>query len=327
MSRSVGRSPDGPARVRIAMPYQLRHLARVSGEVQVEVDGPVTLGADLDELEAADPTLRGPIRDRRTGQRWAMIRIYADGEDLSDADVRTLLPNVLRQGQEPLRIVGAIVGADRCMSDAADRPAPQSPARRSVRTHRPRRPATRSRSSARPGRSERVPSDCSRYCVCRTAIEAGVLVADGGTAPPSGCGTALAAARPDVRVARAECMATRTGHRGSVRHASGPGRSDRRHPDHRGRTCRRRACPTGPPAAEPQIPTATGPISARHEGSPRGHLPEPHRIVAARPDHGGQPSQADCIACRRCLCRHRWELLPRVGQQPLDRRCRPGRRR
>ena len=110
MTGSAHRPTDDPARVRIAIPYQLRHLARVTGDVEVEVDGPVTLGAVLDALEAAYPTLQGPIRDRRTQQRRAMIRIYADGEDLSNADVQTLLPDVVRAGREPVRIVGAIAG-------------------------------------------------------------------------------------------------------------------------------------------------------------------------------------------------------------------------
>ena len=110
MTQAVDRAGDGRARVRIAMPSQLRDLARVTGEVEVEVHGSVTLGAVLDALEAAHPTLEGPIRDRRTRQRRAMIRIYADGEDLSDAEPETLLPDVLRDGREPLRIVGAIAG-------------------------------------------------------------------------------------------------------------------------------------------------------------------------------------------------------------------------
>ena len=92
------------------MPHQLRDLARVTGEVAVEVDGPVTLGAVLDALEVAYPTLQGSIRDRRTQQRRAMIRIYADGEDLSNVDPHTLLPEVVREGREPVRIVGAIAG-------------------------------------------------------------------------------------------------------------------------------------------------------------------------------------------------------------------------
>ena len=110
MTQAVDRPAQDPARVRIAMPSQLRDLARVTGKVEVEVHRPVTLGAVLDALEAAHPTLEGPIRDRRTRQRRAMIRIYADGEDLSDAEPETLLPDVLRDGREPLRIVGAIAG-------------------------------------------------------------------------------------------------------------------------------------------------------------------------------------------------------------------------
>lgn len=105
-----GQPADATARVRIAMPSQLRDLARVTGEVTVEVESPVTLGAVLDALDAAHPTLCGPIRDRRTGQRRAMIRIYADGEDLSNADAGTRLPDALQHGREPLLIVGAIAG-------------------------------------------------------------------------------------------------------------------------------------------------------------------------------------------------------------------------
>ena len=110
MTQAVDGPAQDAARVRIAMPSQLRDLARVTGEVEVEVHGPVTLGAVLDALEAAYPTLQGPIRDRRTQQRRAMIRIYADGEDLSNADAQTLLPDVVRAGREPVRIVGAIAG-------------------------------------------------------------------------------------------------------------------------------------------------------------------------------------------------------------------------
>lgn len=100
----------GPVTVRIAMPHQLRDLARVRGEVTVDVVPPVTLGATLDALEAAHPTLVGPIRDRRTKQRRAMIRIYADGEDHSDVPPETELPAAVRSGREPLRLVGAIAG-------------------------------------------------------------------------------------------------------------------------------------------------------------------------------------------------------------------------
>jgi sulfur-carrier protein len=103
--------PTGAAsRVRIVMPHQLRQLARVTGEVAVEVAPPTTVGATLDALEATYPTLRGTIRDRETGDRRAMIRIYAAGEDLSDAPAPTLLPDQVAAGHEPLRLVGAIAG-------------------------------------------------------------------------------------------------------------------------------------------------------------------------------------------------------------------------
>lgn len=97
-------------RVRIAMPHQLRDLARVTGEVVVEVDEPVTLGGVLDALQAAHPALSGTIRDRSTGRRRPMIRIHACGEDLSDAGPDWPMPLEVVDGREPLRLVGAIAG-------------------------------------------------------------------------------------------------------------------------------------------------------------------------------------------------------------------------
>jgi sulfur-carrier protein len=98
------------APIRIAMPHQLRALARITGEAVVEVVPPVTLGATMDALEIAHPTLVGTIRDRDTGRRRAMIRLYAAGEDFSDRSADTLLPAPVRDGDEPLRLVGAIAG-------------------------------------------------------------------------------------------------------------------------------------------------------------------------------------------------------------------------
>jgi sulfur-carrier protein len=100
----------GATGIRIAMPVQLRQLARVSGEVTVEVRSPCTVAATLDALEACHPTLVGTIRDRETGQRRPMIRIYGDGEDLSDAPRDALLPLSVIERREPLRLVGAIAG-------------------------------------------------------------------------------------------------------------------------------------------------------------------------------------------------------------------------
>jgi sulfur-carrier protein len=101
---------DANEHVRIALPHQLRQLARITGEVSVAVPPPATLGSVLDTLETAHPALAGTIRDRATGTRRAMIRIYADGEDLTDAPRTTRLPEPLTSGREPLRLVGAIAG-------------------------------------------------------------------------------------------------------------------------------------------------------------------------------------------------------------------------
>jgi sulfur-carrier protein len=96
--------------VRIAMPHHLRRLAQVTGEVVIHTAPPATVGATLDALEAAHPVLGGTIRDRTSGHRRPMIRIYAAGEDLSDAPASTELPPPVVAGSEPLRLVGAIAG-------------------------------------------------------------------------------------------------------------------------------------------------------------------------------------------------------------------------
>lgn len=104
----------GPVRLRVAMPHQLRALAAVTGEVAVEVavelGTPVTVRAALDALEAAYPSLVGTIRERDTGRRRALIRIYAAGEDYSNVPVDTPLPAAVTRGREPLQLVGAIAG-------------------------------------------------------------------------------------------------------------------------------------------------------------------------------------------------------------------------
>ena len=102
--------PAGTVPIRIVVPQQLRTLAQVKGEVVVDVAAPVTTAAVIDALERAHPSLAGTIRDRDTGRRRAMIRIYADGEDYSDTWTDTELPRSVVQGREPLRLVGAIAG-------------------------------------------------------------------------------------------------------------------------------------------------------------------------------------------------------------------------
>ncbi|MFN3649787.1 MAG: MoaD/ThiS family protein [Armatimonadota bacterium] len=96
--------------IRVTLPYHLRTLARVDGEVELQVEGPVTLGAVLDALEAQYPVLRGPIRDHVTKRRRDFVRFFACEEDLSHEPPETLLPEAVAAGTEPLMIVGAIAG-------------------------------------------------------------------------------------------------------------------------------------------------------------------------------------------------------------------------
>jgi len=96
--------------IRVVLPFHLRNLARVDGEVPLEVAGPVTVRAVLDALEAEHPVLRGTIRDHGTLQRRPFIRYFACKEDLSLESSDTLLPDAVRQGAEPFLIVGAMAG-------------------------------------------------------------------------------------------------------------------------------------------------------------------------------------------------------------------------
>lgn len=96
--------------VRVRLPGHLRGLARVSGEVGVDVDGPVTQRAVLDALEAEYPALRGTIRDRATARRRAFVRFFACEEDVSHEDPDAPLPDRVVQGQEPFIVLGAMAG-------------------------------------------------------------------------------------------------------------------------------------------------------------------------------------------------------------------------
>jgi molybdopterin synthase sulfur carrier subunit len=96
--------------IRVVLPAHLRTLARVDGEVKVEVAEPVTVGAVLDALEAAYPMLRGTIRDQVTRQRRAFLRFFACEEDLSHDPPDTPLPEAVASGAEPLLVVGAMAG-------------------------------------------------------------------------------------------------------------------------------------------------------------------------------------------------------------------------
>jgi sulfur-carrier protein len=96
--------------IRVVLPAHLRTLARVDGEVKVDVAGPVTVGAVLDALEAAYPMLRGTIRDQVTRQRRDFLRFFACEQDLSHDPPDTPLPEAVAAGAEPLLVVGAMAG-------------------------------------------------------------------------------------------------------------------------------------------------------------------------------------------------------------------------
>ena len=96
--------------IRVVLPFHLRKLARVEGEVQIDVEGPVTQRSVLDALEARYPVLRGTIRDHVTGQRRPFLRFFACGEDLSHEPPDAPLPDAVATGAEPLLVIGAIAG-------------------------------------------------------------------------------------------------------------------------------------------------------------------------------------------------------------------------
>ncbi len=96
--------------IRVTIPPHLRKLARVDGEVTLDIRGQVTQRSVLDALEARYPMLSGTIRDHVTQQRRAFVRFFACGEDLSHDPPDALLPEAVATGVEPFRIVGAIAG-------------------------------------------------------------------------------------------------------------------------------------------------------------------------------------------------------------------------
>jgi sulfur-carrier protein len=96
--------------IRVVLPPHLRTLAGVDGDVELQVEGPVTLGSVLDALEAGHPVLRGTIRDHVTRQRRAFLRFFACEQDLSLEPPDTPLPGAVARGEEPLFVIGAIAG-------------------------------------------------------------------------------------------------------------------------------------------------------------------------------------------------------------------------
>ena len=101
---------DEGGMIRVVLPAHLRTLARVDGEVKLEIEGPVTQRSVLDALEARYPMLRGTIRDHVTQKRRAFLRFFACEQDLSHESPDAPLPNAVATGTEPLLIVGAMAG-------------------------------------------------------------------------------------------------------------------------------------------------------------------------------------------------------------------------
>lgn len=96
--------------IRVVLPQHLRILARVNGEVELDVTGSVTIDSALDLLETRYPMLRGTIRDHVTKRRRPFIRFFACERDLSHVAMDTPLPEAVVTGTEPLLIVGAMAG-------------------------------------------------------------------------------------------------------------------------------------------------------------------------------------------------------------------------
>jgi molybdopterin synthase sulfur carrier subunit len=96
--------------IRVVLPVHLRTLAKVSGEVALDLAGPVTQRSVIDALELRYPMLEGTIRDHGTKKRRAFIRFFACQEDLSNASPDDTLPEAVVNGTEPYLIVGAMAG-------------------------------------------------------------------------------------------------------------------------------------------------------------------------------------------------------------------------
>jgi sulfur-carrier protein len=96
--------------IRVTLPAHLRTLARIQGEVQLEIAGPVTQRSILDALEARYPMLRGTLRDQVTQKRRPFVRFFACTEDFSNEAPDSPLPAAVANGSEPFLIIGAIAG-------------------------------------------------------------------------------------------------------------------------------------------------------------------------------------------------------------------------
>ena len=96
--------------IRVVLPAHLRILAKVSGEITVEVGGPPTIGAVLEAIERQYPPLEGAIRDHGTLQRRPFVRFFVCEQDWSHEPYETPLPEAVASGKEPFLVIGAIAG-------------------------------------------------------------------------------------------------------------------------------------------------------------------------------------------------------------------------
>ncbi len=96
--------------IRVVLPAHLRNLARIRGEVELDIAPPVTQRAVLDALEERYPVLRGTIRAHGGGQRQAFVRFFACERDLSNESPDAVLPEAVAEGAEPYLVIGAMAG-------------------------------------------------------------------------------------------------------------------------------------------------------------------------------------------------------------------------
>jgi len=96
--------------IRVGLPYPLQALAQIQGEVELDLEVPITRAAILDALEARYPVLRGTIRDGASGKRRPFLRFFACARDLSHEDADAPVPEAVVRGEEPFLIVGAVAG-------------------------------------------------------------------------------------------------------------------------------------------------------------------------------------------------------------------------
>jgi molybdopterin converting factor small subunit len=96
--------------IRVKLPAHLRTMAGVESEVEVAIEGPITIRTVLDAVEAAYPMLKGTMRDHATKERRAYLRYFACKEDLSHEPMDTPLPDEVVKGKEPFWVIGAIAG-------------------------------------------------------------------------------------------------------------------------------------------------------------------------------------------------------------------------